>query len=89
MEIDMSQWKLLLIIAAMIAMPTVLLAQQLPRPASPGEVAKVSRILAEKNETCRLSGEGKEAEFLGPSPLCARLRQTVNALVEHFLLRPE
>ena len=59
----MSQWKLLLIIAAMIAMPTVLLAQQLPRPASPGEVAKVSRILAEKNETCRLQAKEKKLNF--------------------------
>ena len=61
----MTRWmRLLLIVAGLVAPPTVVVAQQpaspSPKQTSPGEIAKASRILTEKNESCRLQAKEKK-----------------------------
>jgi len=64
----MIHWRLPLFAAAIVVVPTLAMAQQqgsaTARPRSPGEIAKESRILAEKNERCRREAKQKELKFL-------------------------
>ena len=63
----MRHWRLLLIVAGLVAPPIIVLAQQptapSPKQTSPGEIAKASRILTQKNESCRL--QAKEEKLTG------------------------
>src|SRR5262245_27254517 len=56
-EVMMKCWRNLLIVAGLIAYPIFAQAQQSAplsqKPKSAGEIAKASRMLAEKNESCR------------------------------------
>jgi hypothetical protein len=67
MEVHMRRWGLPLIIAGLVASTIIVLAQQptspSPKPTSPGEIAKASRILTQKNENCRL--QAKEEKLTG------------------------
>jgi hypothetical protein len=58
MEVHVRCWRLLLIVAGLVAWSTIVLAQQptspSPKPTSPGEIAKASLALTQKNESCRL-----------------------------------
>ena len=67
MEVHVRCWRLLLIVAGLVASSTVVLAQQptspSSKPTSPGEIAKASRALAEKSESCRL--QAKEQKLTG------------------------
>ena len=67
MEASMRRWRLLLIVVGLVASPTIVLAQQQTSPSSepksPAEIAKASRIMAEKNESCRL--QAKERKLKG------------------------
>ena len=60
----MRRWGLLLIVTGLVASPTIVLAQQpsspSPKPTSPAEIAKASRILTQKSENCRLQAKEKK-----------------------------
>jgi hypothetical protein len=66
-EVHVRCWRLLLIVAGLVASSTIVLGQQptspSPKPTSPGEIAKVSRALTQKSENCRL--QAKEAKLTG------------------------
>jgi hypothetical protein len=68
MEMHMRHWRLLLIVVGLVASPTIVLAQQQtspsPKPNWPAEIAKASRIVAGKNDSCGLQAKEKKLKGL-------------------------
>ena len=64
----MNGWKLIIIVAATFSCPAIALAQQAGSPShkakSPGELAVTSKVLAEKNEDCRVKAKIRKLTFL-------------------------
>jgi len=63
-EVNVRCWRLLITAAGLVVSSTVVLAQQpispFAKPTSPGEIAKASRALTQKNESCRLQAKEKK-----------------------------
>jgi hypothetical protein len=59
--------KIALVVLGIMAWPAIALAQQIPassKPRSPGEIARASRVLAEKNENCRRQAREQKLTLL-------------------------